>query len=146
MNVWATLCLFLIVLSCSNGSEIADRQLDKERIIAIMKAQQDAWNRGDIPGFMKAYVAGDSLMFIGSKGLTYGHDNTLNNYLKTYPDKERMGHLTFEILKVDLLGDSAAFVVGRWELKRKTDAPGGYFSLLWKKTKTGWSIAADHTI
>jgi len=47
---------------------------NKNDIIEIrksMKAQQEAWNKADIDGFMNYYWKDDSLKFIGSKGITY---------------------------------------------------------------------------
>ena len=51
-----------------------------------LNAQELAWNHGDLEQFMEeAYWADDQLMFIGSRGLTYGYDQTLANYQKNYP-------------------------------------------------------------
>ena len=61
----------------------------------VMQRQQDAWNNGDIPRFMEGYWESDSLMFIGSRGLSYGYNKTLENYLKSYPTREKMGLLEF---------------------------------------------------
>ena len=54
----------------------------EKQIISILKIQDDAWNMGDINGFMETYLKSDSLMFIGKSGVTYGWQNTLNNYKK----------------------------------------------------------------
>ncbi|MEN9525309.1 MAG: hypothetical protein RLZZ256_693, partial [Bacteroidota bacterium] len=56
-------------------------------IRALLKKQTESWNRGDIEGFMEGYWKNDSLMFIGKSGITYGWQQTLNNYKKGYPDK-----------------------------------------------------------
>src|SRR6266404_2787602 len=42
-------------------------------------------------------------------------------------------------------GWHAALVLGRWRLKRANDEPHGTFSLLFRKTKTGWRIVHDHS-
>lgn len=109
-----------------------------------MKEQETAWNNGDIPGFMKHYWENDSLKFIGSKGITYGWKNTLDNYVKGYPDKEAMGILTFTLIEVTRLSRNSVYVIGKWELT-KEKAAGGYFTLLWKKINGKWVIVADHT-
>lgn len=119
--------------------------LAEEQIKLAMKFQEESWNRGDIEGFMQAYWKSDSLLFIGSKGPQYGWLNTLTNYKKSYPDAAAMGQLNFSNIKIEIISDSAAFVIGRWELKRKTDNLSGYYSLLWKKIDKVWKIVADHS-
>ena len=48
-------------------------QSKDETVIRLSLDQQTtAWNRGDMEGFMKTYWQSDSLMFIGTAGITYG--------------------------------------------------------------------------
>lgn len=109
-----------------------------------MKAQEISWNNADIPGFMNHYWNNDSLKFIGSKGITYGWKNTLENYLKSYPSKEEMGILTFTIVESTQLSKTSIYVIGKWEL-HKEKSVGGYFTLLWRKIDGKWVIVSDHT-
>ncbi|QOI97797.1 MAG: nuclear transport factor 2 family protein [Flammeovirgaceae bacterium] len=118
---------------------------DAEIIRNIMQKQQADWNRADIEAFMEGYWKSDSLKFIGRNGITYGWTTTLENYKKGYPTPEAMGQLTFTLLSVEILSPTTAFVIGKWELKRTHDNPGGHFTLLWKKIKGKWVIVADHT-
>ncbi len=114
-------------------------------ILAIMDAQEQAWNQGNLEAFMAGYWPSDSLKFIGSSGLTYGWQQTLANYKKGYPDQETMGQLKFTILSVDVLSRKSAFVIGKWQLTRKAGDVGGHFTLLWKKIGRQWLIVADHS-
>ncbi|MCC7505837.1 MAG: nuclear transport factor 2 family protein [Saprospiraceae bacterium] len=114
-------------------------------IRSVMQEQQDAWNRGDLEEFMQGYWQSDSLRFIGSRGLTYGWQATLDNYKKGYPDRDAMGTLTFDILSVELLSKKSAFVVGKWHLARKAGDLSGHYTLLWRKIKGKWVIVADHS-
>jgi hypothetical protein len=117
---------------------------DINTVKANMEIQEKAWNTGDIKGFMEYYWKSDSLKFIGSKGITYGWQKTLDNYIKGYPSKEAMGQLTFTILECTQLSETSIYVIGKWELKK--DKPvGGHFTLLWKKIEGKWVIVADHT-
>ena len=113
-------------------------------VLENMKLQEMFWNNGDIPGFMQYYWKHDSLKFIGSKGITYGWQSTLDNYLNAYPNKEAMGILTFNIVDSKALSKTSIYVVGKWHLQ-KEKAAGGYFTLLWKKINNKWVIVADHT-
>lgn len=119
--------------------------LAKEQIKLVMKFQESNWNRGNIPAYMDGYWKSDSLLFIGSRGPTYGWQQTLTNYLKSYPTSDKMGQLKFNLIKIELLSDEDAFVAGKWQLKRSSDTLGGYFTLLWKKIDEQWKIVADHS-
>ena len=118
---------------------------DKQAILKVMDTQSQAWNKGDISGFMQGYWHSDSLLFVGSKGPTYGWQRTLDNYKKNYPDKASMGILSFHDIKINLLDSNNAFVLGAWQLKREKDTPSGYFTLWFKKIKGEWKIVVDHT-
>jgi ketosteroid isomerase-like protein len=134
--------LFLLLISFT-----ATAQTNAEKAVRhILAEQSDAWNRGDIHGFMKGYWQHDSLMFIGKSGVTYGWNNTLGNYKKNYPDASSMGKLTFTILKVKSLSDQYQEVVGKWHLKREEKGDlEGHFTLLFQKIKGNWVIVMDHS-
>ena len=145
----------LSLIFCLFGSLLATAQRNSNDIAIVknnMNLQEESWNRGDIPGFMTYYWNNDSLKFIGSKGITYGWKKTLDNYIKSYPDKAAMGILKFTIIEASQLSKSNIYVIGKWELTKDTSAGsvtsksvGGYFTLLWKKINNQWVIVSDHT-
>ena len=114
-------------------------------ILKVLHEQQTAWNNGDIENFLKGYWKDDSLLFIGSKGPTYGWQKTLDNYKKTYPNKEMMGILEFSDIQVKMLGKKHAYVFGKWKLIRANDTPNGIYTLVFQKFNDGWKIISDHT-
>lgn len=114
-------------------------------IRSVLDRQEQDWNNGDIPGFMKGYWNNDSMMFVGKKGPTFGYRQTLENYLRSYPDTVRMGKLNFELLSIRRLGRNHALVVGKWQLRRQIGDIGGCFSLVFRRIKGIWYIIADHT-
>ncbi len=124
----------------------SQQMADKQAILQVLDSQTGSWNKGDIEEFMQSYWKSDSLKFIGKNGVVYGWQNTLNRYLKNYPDAVSRGTLRFEIVSVDLLSKDAAFVIGKFFLTRpqKGDA-NGHFSLLWRKINGKWLIVADHS-
>ncbi len=121
------------------------RSGDLADILTIMDEQQEAWNNGDLESFMNGYWESDSLMFVGSGGVTYGYHNTYRRYKQGYPDQAAMGQLTFDILHVVALNKKSALMVGKWHLDRKDDELGGHFSLTWRKISGRWVIVADHS-
>ena len=136
--------IFLFCICCSVPAVAQQKKAETNNVKETMRIQEEAWNKGDIKGFMNYYWNNDSLKFIGSKGITYGWQKTLDNYIKGYPTKEEMGILTFTILECTQLSETAVYVIGKWELK-KEKAAGGHFTLLWKKIDGKWVIVSDHT-
>lgn len=127
-------------------TEILNAQSDDAKdISAVLDKQVTAWNNGNIDVFMQTYWKSDSLLFVGSKGPTYGWQNTLDSYKKRYPDTVAMGKLDFNILEIKLLDKNYAFVLGKWHLARTIGDIGGHFTLLFRKMQGQWYIIADHT-
>jgi hypothetical protein len=136
--------IFVFFIVCSVRVFSQKRSADVVSVINNMKIQEDSWNNGNIREFMNYYWKSDSLKFIGSKGITYGWQKTLDNYLKNYPNKEAMGFLKFTIEESTQLSATSIYIIGKWELQKEKPA-GGYFTLLWKKIEGIWVIVSDHT-
>jgi len=136
--------LLFFVFSCLYSFAQKEVKGDLKTVSNIMSAQVLAWNKGDINGFMSFYWRSDSLKFIGSKGVTYGWQKTLDNYIKNYPDKTAMGILKFTIIESSQLSNASIYIIGKWELEKEKPV-GGHFTLLWKKIDNKWVIVADHT-
>jgi ketosteroid isomerase-like protein len=117
----------------------------QKSIQSVLATQTQAWNAGDLTTFMSTYWHSDSLRFIGKSGLTYGWQQTLNNYQKNYPNKEAMGQLDFKIITIEVLSKRSAFVVGKWHLARTIGDLSGHFTLLFRKIEGKWLIVADHS-
>ena len=130
--------LFLSTISFS-------QEKDELAIREILSNQTEAWNNGQLDRFMQGYWQNDSLKFIGKSGITYGWQQTLENYKKSYPDTTAMGKLSFDILKTERLSVLYFFVIGKWHLARSIGDLNGYFSLLFKKINNKWVIVADHS-
>lgn len=134
-------CIFLFA-----ASAVTAQSKDEKQILAILEKQTQSWNCGDLNGFMNGYWKNDSLMFIGKSGVTYGYNQTLANYRKSYPDMDAMGELKFTILKVTKLAPDAYYIIGKWYLTReKAGDANGHYTLLFKKIKGQWVIVADHS-
>jgi ketosteroid isomerase-like protein len=138
-------CFLLGFASCQESSRTAGTSGSLNAIQDVMDAQQESWNRGDLEGFMQGYWKSDSLRFIGKRGITFGWQQTLDNYKKGYPDTNAMGRLQFTNISLEITGDSCAYVIGKWELFRTNDTLGGHYSLLWKNLNGMWLIVADHS-
>jgi beta-aspartyl-peptidase (threonine type) len=119
---------------------------EKAAIQKVLDDQAAAWNKGDLPGFMKGYLESEELSFFSGNKKTQGWKATLERYQKTYQGEgKEMGKLTFNELSIELLGNDHALVRGRYNLKLKSEDPTGIFTLILRKTPAGWRIIHDHT-
>jgi hypothetical protein len=118
---------------------------DENQIRTVLETQRLAWNSGNLDVFMQGYWQSDSVMFICNSGVTYGWQNTLNNYKNDYPDTAAMGKLIFNIIQVKRLSAIYFSVVGKWDLTRSIGNVGGHFTLLFRKVKNKWVIVSDHS-
>ncbi len=145
-NIRIAICCLFIGLLFFVPLDLNAQKKSIQEVKELLLAQQKDWNNGDIPAFMEGYWKSDQLQFIGSKGITYGWESTLNNYIKGYPNKEAMGQLAFELLGVDLQSRKVVSVTGKFILTRSNgEVLDGHFLLIVKKIKGEWRIIADHT-
>ncbi len=121
-------------------AQTADKQIRQ-----LLDQQAKDWSRGDIPAYMNGYWKSDSLVFIGSSGISYGWKNTLAHYQQKYPDAATMGKLRFDIVQVKSLSSDCYFVLGKWFLTRTAGDVNGHFTLIFRKFKNGWRIVSDHS-
>lgn len=137
--------ILLFVIAFSVFITVSAQSTDEPIIRSEIEKQRLAWNAGDIEQFMGTYWKNDSLMFIGKSGVTYGWQNTLDNYRKGYPDTATMGKLDFNLLQVKKISETYFLIVGKWHLTRSIGNVGGHFTLLFRKINNKWVIVADHT-
>ncbi|WP_216841038.1 SgcJ/EcaC family oxidoreductase [Acidobacterium sp. S8] len=113
----------------------------------VLMGQVEAWNRGDIDGFMEGYQNSPETTFVG-KTIHHGWQQVQERYKHDYATKESRGTLEFSDLTVRLLGADYAVTTGKYHLTRSAAGGGdasGVFSLVWQKSKDGWKIILDHT-
>ena len=103
-------------------------------IRALLAAQVEAWNRGDLAAFVDAYT--DDASYIGSDGLTRGRTAIAERYGR----RAEMGHLELSIIEL-VVGSDLAHALVRWSV----DGAGGHALLAFVRTDAGWRIRFDAT-
>lgn len=140
--------MFRIALLCLAIAACAGAQPGPGTAVRkVLADQETAWNRGDIESFMQGYENSAETTFIG-KTVQHGWQQVLESYRRRYPTRAVMGELTFSDLTVKPLGADYASVTGKFHLTRTKEAGGeasGVFSLLFRRTRSGWKIILDHT-
>jgi beta-aspartyl-peptidase (threonine type) len=118
------------------------------QIVQVCRAQEAAWNRGDLEGFMSAgYSNTPNLTFFSGGSVTRGYDAMLARYKQSYQaEGKEMGRLEFSSLEPIPLNTQQAVLRGRWRLHfERQDDVGGLFTLIFLRTGDGWRIIHDHT-
>lgn len=118
---------------------------DDAAVRAVLAAQMDAWNRGDLDGFLDGYARTPDLVFTSGAKIRRGWQETHDTFLARYGEaKDTMGTLTFEVLGVQPVGADGAVVLGRWGLDGP-NAGGGIFSVVLERQAGAWKVIHDHT-
>ena len=146
----------LVCVAC--GGPRAFGPDDDRAVRAVLIAQRDAWNRGDLAGYMAGYAHTPELVFTSGGQVRRGWQETFDRYRakytsepvptggeRTHDARATMGHLDFELLSVQPLGADGAIVLGRWKLTDTPVAAGGVFSVALARDATGWHVVHDHT-
>jgi ketosteroid isomerase-like protein len=139
----ATTAGFVVATATLAASEQSPDALGA--IHSVIRAQQAAWNRGDIDGFMNGYARSPSTIFVSEDEVRRGWETVRERYREKYFDSTKMGTLTFSETEITSLSPDAAVVLGRWKLQRSNDQPHGRFTLIFKRLPEGWRIVHDHT-
>lgn len=146
--------LFLILISgcvTENNPSVNSIQkyelsvTDSLEIARTLMLTEEAWNNNDLEGFMEGYINSEKLVFVGSRGPTYGYNSTLESYKKGYPDAETMGSLSFEIIDLYQIDKVTAIMIGKFYLTRTVGDMQGYYTLVWQKIDEKWLIISDHS-
>lgn len=146
MRRWQGALLLLLL----TGGCASNRGVDRDVVSgvrAVWDAQVEAWNRGDLEGFMAGYWNSPDLVFFSNGAGKRGWQPTLEGYRATYQGQgKQMGRLDFPELDIVPLGPDAALVRGRWRLTMPDGTqPEGMTSVIFRRRPEGWRIVHDHS-
>jgi len=115
------------------------QQLD---VVKIILAQQNAWNKGDLDGYLSHYKDSPDTQAVLAN-LVRGIDGIRSAFKQNFPNKDAMGSIEDTDIDVKALGDNYALATGRYHLNRPKKSGGpieGTFMELFEKTQAGWQI------
>jgi beta-aspartyl-peptidase (threonine type) len=123
------------------------RQDVEQGVKHLLVSQVEAWNQGQVEGFMQGYWHSPELTFYSGATITKGWEPTLVRYRKRYQGEgKEMGRLEFQDLDIDVLSRRGAVVTGKFQLTMSNgQQPHGLFTLVVKRMPGGWRIVHDHT-
>lgn len=126
----------------------ARAESEEGNVRRVLDEQVEAWNRGDLEGYMAGYWSSPDLVFQSGGTLTRGWQPTLDRYRRRYQEGGReMGRLRFHDVAVEMLGAGVALARGGWSLEVKGDKrPRGLFTVVFRVIPgAGWRIVHDHS-
>lgn len=137
---------FLFLAACASSSvNPSARVADEAAILALLEAQDVAWNEGNIEGFMAGYLRSPDLRFASGGNITRGWDETLARYKARYGTGAEMGTLTTSDHEIEILSADAAIAHGKWQLDWQGKQPWGLYTLVLRKVDGDWLIVSDTT-
>ena len=137
----AVAAALVLLAACSSGRPDAGAEAE---ILRVLDLQREAWNRGDIEGFMAFYLDSDEITFQSGNSRIRGWGNVLARYKNNFTSGN-MGKLDFTDLEVHVLSGDWAYVLGRFKLDLRGEHREGLFTLVLRRTEEGWRIVHDHT-
>jgi ketosteroid isomerase-like protein len=119
---------------------------DRDAVKGVLEHQANAWNQGDLEGYMRGYAQADWIVFTSGSKIRRGWQETHDAFQKKYAQNPAaMGKLVFEVLSIDPIGADGAVVLGNWTLTNSPSDGRGVFSVVLERRPDGWKIIHDHT-
>lgn len=104
-----------------------------------------AWNAGDIEGYLVCYAKTEDTTYIGSGKILYGFDAIVNNYRQRFSTPDSMGQLQVQSLKITVIDEHNALIIGVFQYEITHQISNGVFTLHTRKMSDGWRIIVDHS-
>jgi len=120
---------------------------DLERAIETMlQRSADAWNGGDLDGFVASFADGTSTSFMTADGPIYGRPTIRALYRPLFAAGAVRDSLRLEELSVRPLPPLIGIVTGRYVFEREgTVTDSGWFTVVVRRAGDGWRIVHDHS-
>ena len=148
IRLFLACAVFLFASACASAPDALTAQQEAAEaatITALLQAQDAAWNKGDIDGFMNGYWPSEELRFASGGNVVRGYEATLARYKVRYPGREGMGELSTSDYEIDILSKDAAIAHGSWKVTTAEGSSDGLYTLVLRKMDGQWLIVSDTT-
>jgi uncharacterized protein (TIGR02246 family) len=118
----------------------------QQEIEAVLQTSAQAWNRGDLDGFLLPYLNSPQTTYI-ARDVIRGVPAIRESYATSwFRGGAPAGQLAYDRIEVRPLGRDYALALGHWTVARASQPPlSGIFSLTFMRTPQGWRIIHDHS-
>ncbi len=149
---FACLGLALAALACgspaprSETDGWADAAALRAAVDSLLTTSADAWNAGDLDGFMSWYRRAPETTYVGSVGLVHGWRGIRARYAPLFEPGADRDSLRFEDLETRPLGPDLGLATARYVLfDGDSTTANGPFTLVVRRLPDGWRIVHDHS-
>jgi hypothetical protein len=127
------------------GAEDQDAEFEA-RVEEILQLSADAWNAGDLEGFMVHYERAPTTTYIGSSGLLVGYDSIRGRYAPGFEPGAARDSLRFESIRTRRLEQRFGVATARYVLHRDGETTStGPFTLVLMQVEGVWKIIHDQS-
>lgn len=116
---------------------------DRKAILDMIRARQNAWNRGDFQGYMSGFE-NPGIIFVSNGKIQKSWQATLDHYMKGYPTKEARGRVRFYDATIRMLGPNAALLICHLHMSRPKQPLEGVFTDVVQRVDGKWIITMNH--
>lgn len=124
-----------------------DQEIDFDvRVEEILQLSADAWNAGDLEGFMVHYERAPTTTYIGSSGLLEGYEAIRDRYVPDFAPGTARDSLRFESIRTRRLEQRFGLATARYVLHRGGETIStGPFTLVLMQVEGVWKIIHDQS-
>ncbi|MEJ2320337.1 MAG: DUF4440 domain-containing protein [Gemmatimonadales bacterium] len=116
------------------------------QVVRMLERSAEAWNRGNLDGFMDDYLRSPTTTYLGSSGRVAGWEAIRARYAPLFQAGALRDSLRFEKVVARPLGGDYAVATARYVLFREGAVTGsGPFTLVLWRTDQGWKIVHDQS-
>lgn len=143
--MYCALCLVAVLAtaSCAPPASAPDPTAE---IATMLARSAEAWNAGDLDGFMSDYADDSTTSFMSGGRPRYGYDWIRSSYAPRFEPGAQRDSLRFENIVARALGPDYAMATARFVLAQGDSITGsGPFTLVLQRIDGRWKILHDHT-
>ncbi len=117
----------------------------KQAIRNVLSESSNAWNRGDLDGYMKSFWKDERLRHFFNDDITIGYSAMKERFEARYPDPNNMGTISGSQFDIQIFGPVTAIASGRWSYTHEEVVLKGVVTLVFQKIDDTWLIVHDHS-
>ena len=125
-----------------SNSTNTDTDIASTEIISCFGTWTDAWNAGDVDGFLDGYYDSDSVRYVGGETVIRGK----NNIVQHFRSRGATGTLSLVHFEVDFISPEDAICFGQYHVvDDEEEIHEGYFTAHVRRIGDSWKIVSDHS-
>ena len=147
MRTTRLLALVTSVLLATLGAcrfEVEEEENLQESIESLLQRSVEAWNAGDLDGYVATYADGASTAMLTPDGRVVGQEAIRSLAAPAFEPGAERDSIRFEDIEVRPLPPLIGIVTGRYLYERSgTVRTDGWFTIVVRRAGVGWRIVHD---